>query len=585
MIPNIEKLKHLWRSGSSAANADSQCVRRAKNIYEIVEGWERCAAAIATIGSHPSPEEKGIPTNSWPKVKEELLKLYDSNEDLTPFRTQVDEIETLLLIANPRDARFRIASNAAPESAYETLSTVRIRTNPESYCASYNYPFEIIRFFLACKQNLEEIEPLQYSAHSKFAPKFLWMLANRETAVPILSLASFFALAPLFGQIDKTGDWGDRGNQWDLSLPDFASRWPGVSAKLAQQITGQQYAALTADQKMDFAKLLFIASVTDTTTKNALDMVKTGNQAIILYGPPGTGKTHQAQEVVKQLMEPGVSELEDCKFSNLFAKATPQPGGQARSISQPGCWELIQFHPTYSYHDFIGGIMPELTDDKLGYTRNEGIFKRFCDAAKANRPKPFVLIIDEINRADLSSVFGELMYALEYRNKPVSVPHFGPFEIPENVFLIGTMNSVDKSLVTFDLALRRRFLFFKLMPDMSVLNDWNANRLPPIYHEDLDSFIERANELNKAVVGKGQNELELPKDYGIGQAYFMKIGDFCVKERSPATQGEQCRITAFAREQLWTYHLEPLLEEYLGAEADAKRSDLLKLRDNFLKDS
>ena len=562
---NIEKLKYLWRSKSFTANPDDP------------SGMD-----IAAIGSHRSPEEAGIPTNSWPKVKEELLKIYDNDEYLANFRSQVDEIETLLLIKNPRDARFRIASNADPESAYETLNTVPIRTNPESYCASYNYPFEIIRFFLACKQNLKEIEPLRKSADTKFAPKFLWMLANRDTVVPILSLASFYGLAPLFGKIDQTIDWGIGDHQWNLSSWDFVKSWPRLSTQLSQQITGQSYAELSADQKVEFSKLLLVASVADTTTKNVLDMTKI-SKAIILYGPPGTGKTHQAQEVVKQLMGPHVSELEDCKFSNVFKRETLQPSDRVLQESQPVCWELIQFHPSYSYHDFIGGIMPQLTGDKLGYTLTEGIFKRFCDAAKANIEKQFVLIIDEINRADLSSVFGELMYALEYRDKPVNVPHFGPFEIPKNVFLIGTMNSADKSLVTFDLALRRRFMFFKLAPDMSVLNEWNANRKPPIYDEDLESFIERANKLNKAVVGK--DELGLPEDYGIGQAYFMKIDGFCVEETGPTTEPNQPRITAFAREQLWTYYLEPLLEEYLGAEAGAKRSDLLKLRDAFIKDS
>ena len=99
------------------------------------------------------------------------------------------------------------------------------------------------------------------------------------------------------------------------------------------------------------------------------------------------------------------------------------------------------------------------SDGELGYVMKKGIFTRFCDAASLNKDKPFVLIIDEINRADLSSVFGELMYAIEYRNEEVSIPHFPRFSIPKNVYIIGTMNSTDKSLVVFDLALRRRFSF------------------------------------------------------------------------------------------------------------------------------
>ena len=89
-----------------------------------------------------------------------------------------------------------------------------------------------------------------------------------------------------------------------------------------------------------------------------------------------------------------------------------------------------------------------------------------CDEASKdeNVSKKFIIVIDEINRADLSSVFGELMYALEYRDEPISIPNFKElFVIPSNVYIIGTMNSIDKSLVTFDLALRRRFGFIKIM--------------------------------------------------------------------------------------------------------------------------
>jgi hypothetical protein len=426
------------------------------------------------------------------------------------------------------------------------------------------------------------------------------------------SLDSFHTLSPIFRQIASDVSWGDKEYHWNLNLPDFVSRWPDVSTQLSQRVTGRTYVTLTSDEQKDFAKLLFTASLSETTTKNALDMLRTGNKAIILYGPPGTGKTHQAKQIVTQLLVSSFSNpalvskqnaggetalLDACNFAILFNGSKSQRAGTADTvsngdqwptISQSGCWNLIQFHPTYSYHDFIGGIMPELTGNQLNYRRNEGIFKKFCDAAKANRPKPFVLIIDEINRADLSSVFGELMYALEYRNRPVEILHFGSFQIPDNIFLIGTMNSADKSLITFDLALRRRFSFVKLIPDMNVLNEWNAKREFSINDKDLEQLIQKAKRLNLAVVGKEdevQNGLGLPKDYGIGQAYFMKIGDFCVTEKGDPTQEDQLRITEFAREQLWIYHLEPLLEEYLGAEADAKQSHLGKLRDDFVQGS
>jgi MoxR-like ATPase len=593
MILSIEKLKHLWMNRSSTFTANPRYVRRVERIYEIVDGWEGTRADIQVIGLPQSPEEVGIPTDNWSQVKQELFATYDGKDQLKAYRSQVTEVDDLLHIAaQGKDDSFRISSNASSDSGYETQNTTTGRRNPESYYASFNYPFEIIQYFLALKPRPSLAPPqLRHCPDEKFVRKFLWMLADRKEMVPILSLASFYTLSPLFRQIDGKVDWGGEGN-WALTLLNFVEPWGRISQELSQQITDHDYADLTDDERMDFAKLLFIASLTETTTKNALDMLRTGNKAIILYGPPGTGKTYTAQEVIKQLL--GISDLDEfdaCNFARLFPEPKSDLGGQPANAEPPasslrGCWELIQFHPTYTYHDFIGGIVPKLTGDKLGYERKEGIFKRFCHEAKAHWTKPFVLIIDEINRADLSSVFGELIYALEYRDKEMMIPYFDkPFVIPDNVHIIGTMNSADKSLVTFDIALRRRFLFFKLPPDMTVLNDWNAKlsdeKKPPIFEEDLKSLIDRSEKLNKAVIDK--DELALPEYYGIGQAYFMKILDFCVEQAAVGAKDRQRRITEFAREQLWIYHLEPLLEEYLGAEVATKMSVLTKLRNAFIR--
>ena len=220
----------------------------------------------------------------------------------------------------------------------------------------------------------------------------------------------------------------------------------------------------------------------------------------------------------------------------------------------------------------------------MKYTLQKGVFKRFCEAAEANPLQPFIFIIDEINRANLSAVFGELLYALEYRGAPVNIPFFHSFVIPPNVYLIGTMNTVDKSLDAFDLALRRRFLFMKHLPDMNTLFDWNASHgktAPSAAFESgaIEGLVDRANALNRALVASEPEGLGLPKDHGIGQAYFMKIRDFCPRE-----EGLPARITEFAREQLWLYHLQPLIEEYLGAESDTKQAVTDKLRNQFVNE-
>ncbi|MCL2473440.1 MAG: AAA family ATPase [Alphaproteobacteria bacterium] len=284
---------------------------------------------------------------------------------------------------------------------------------------------------------------------------------------------------------------------------------------------------------------------TDFITKQASDLLDTGNHAIILYGPPGTGKTFTAKQIARKLLEMDPN----THFENHAGSAV----GEVR---------IVQFHPNYTYQDFIGGIFPKIKNEKIIYEQERGVFTHICKSAKDLSQRKYIIIIDEINRADLSSVFGELLYCLEYRGESLDIPLFGQFSIPPNVYIIGTMNNTDKSLIGFDLALRRRFAFIKVMPDMKVLENvlnFKANK---------EEFIRRAVALNKSL----KDVLGLPDDKLIGHAYFLKITDFASS------------LSAQAMEMLWTYHLEPLLEEYLGMEFENLRAEIDNLKDAFCAD-
>jgi len=249
--------------------------------------------------------------------------------------------------------------------------------------------------------------------------------------------------------------------------------------------------------------------------------------------------------------------------------------------------KLVQFHPGYSYQDFIGGILPRLSENGLGYQKFSGIFKTLCKTACEEPDKKFVLIIDEINRADLSAVFGELLYGLEYRGKAIEIPWCGEiitFTVPNNVYLIGTMNTTDKSLVGFDLALRRRFSFLKLMPDMTALETLRVFVRQVDGREDgsddtpvTDEVVRRAEELNKGLSEK----LNLDADKQIGHAYFLKLKDFCVSRGGSQDEGASWIVNAYAMEKLWVYHIEPLLEEYLGLTLEAHKDNVAQLRRDF----
>ena len=350
--------------------------------------------------------------------------------------------------------------------------------------------------------------------------------------------------------------------------------WPRYSSAIKNMIPENERGD---DFWNEMSMLLSVLMIQDQQMKNIKELLETGNHAIILYGPPGTGKTYSAKDLVCQELDINQDDAGKRKEElnkHLFSGSS--------TIEGSGAWTLVQFHPNYTYEDFIGGICPNLNGTSLSYTLKTGVFKKFCDcAAKSeNKDKKFIIIIDEINRADLSSVFGELMYALEYRGEEVSIPNFAEkFVIPSNVYLIGTMNSIDKSLVTFDLALRRRFGFIKIMPQLSVLETiLEKNNLREDYKT---AFIKRCEDLN-ARIANPQSRLQLGVDYQIGHAYYGKLSDFL--ENIDATKEPQV-ITTFELEKLWEYHLQPLLEEYLGNRIDDSevKNCLDSIKEDFTK--
>jgi hypothetical protein len=183
----------------------------------------------------------------------------------------------------------------------------------------------------------------------------------------------------------------------------------------------------------------------------------------IFYGPPGTGKTHIAQQLARYLAE-----------------------------QDSGMWQLLQFHPGYAYEDFVQGIRPlSNADGSLEYRLEPGHFLNFCRQSE-KVTGTCVLILDEINRANLAAVFGELLVALEYRQTAVSLAAGGTLLVPHNVRLIGTMNSADRSIALVDHALRRRFAFVSLTPNYALLRKAYAEQEFKV--EPLIQLLQTINE-------------------------------------------------------------------------------------------
>lgn len=222
----------------------------------------------------------------------------------------------------------------------------------------------------------------------------------------------------------------------------------------------------------------------------------------IFYGPPGTGKTLLAQGVARHLVGGG-----------------------------DGFYELLQLHPSYQYEDFIQGLRPVLGEGgELSYEMKPGRFLTFCRQAAA-REDTCVLIIDEINRANLSRVFGELMYLLEYRERSIELAGGGELRIPKNVRLLGTMNTADRSIALVDHALRRRFAFIALRPDYDVLRRYHERQETGFDVERLVTVLQRLNRL----IGDA--------NYEVGISFFLRPD---LEEQLP---------------DVWRMEIEPYLEE------------------------
>lgn len=207
---------------------------------------------------------------------------------------------------------------------------------------------------------------------------------------------------------------------------------------------------------------------------------------IILQGAPGVGKTFAAKKLAYSIM----GEEDDSRI------------------------ELVQFHQNYSYEDFVMGYRP---NDKGGFDLTDGIFYRFCQKA-ANKPElDHFFIIDEINRGNLSKIFGELLMLIEkdYRDTKATLAYSGlPFSVPSNLYIIGMMNTADRSLAMIDYALRRRFSFFDMEPGFS--SEGFMAYQNGLNNETFNELIEQIRKLNKEIT----NDSSLGRGFQIGHSYF-----------------------------------------------------------------
>ena len=405
------------------------------------------------------------------------------------------------------------------------------------------------------------------------------VLVNRVAAACTLEVSTTFD----FGTFNQVFSWLER----EGIIPEYPKEedhdWFSKNVFLLNIINDEFSNELVVGQTDKYYLSIFVWELYENLS-NPFSLKK----QIVKYGAPGTGKTYQARQQTSLLFD---------IWKEEFAPNS--------SFTHGSQIELVQFHPSFSYEDFMEGLRPDL--DRNGAAQlslQNGVFKNFCrnagkweidvldldlhrdwediridellphreelsgshwdyifeisDSSKlvSDAVPPFFFIIDEVNRAELSRVFGELMYCLEYRgvegrvktqyenlnNEQTGMLKTDQgylFFIPKNIYLIGTMNNIDRSVESFDFALRRRFHWEEVTPDSGLLK----------YHLN-QSWIALADNLEKLNKQIAEEPL-LGHDYKIGHAYLMNL-----KYASSLTVAE-------VRERVWDDCIRPLLQEYL----------------------
>ena len=243
---------------------------------------------------------------------------------------------------------------------------------------------------------------------------------------------------------------------------------------------------------------------------------------VIFQGAPGTGKTRLAKELAYYIINDALLPENENDRKQLLIE-----------LSKKEQFEFIQFHPSYSYEDFIRGIVVEPIDNQIKYEIKNKILLKFAEKAIGNPTVPYVLIIDEINRANLPTVLGELIYALEYRDEPVNSVYLKENDekiiLPSNLFILGTMNTADRSVGQIDYAIRRRFVFITIDTNKSVIKSENGKKLFEKITQIFDKYI--SPDFNK-------------NDVKIGHSYFI---------------GDDKKV-----EMNYKYQVLPILKEYLN---------------------
>ena len=372
------------------------------------------------------------------------------------------------------------------------------------------------------RATVEQNRPSELPDDTRGREGFLARLDYFELASPIaLSEIDTELRVPESGPFTKTGSvtQGYLYRLGDGAVSDirstFRDRWPEGSPWYDQKAVTDRAIHLHSESEETLTMEWLVEETLwdESRLEEVLEAMTTTRQ-VVLAGPPGTGKTWVAERIARYL-----------------------------ASGNPLAVRTVQFHPSYGYEEFIEGLRPAMNDQgALVFDVQPGVVRTMVDQID-NPAQNYVLVIDEMNRANLPRVFGELMYLFEYRDKPIHLQYTSDFTLPENLSFIGTMNTADRSIRAIDIALRRRFDVFECPPEPEILDRYYAH--PDHQNAVVDDLVDGFVELNRRL------EEHLDRHHSIGHTFFMNDS-----------------FTHKRLKQVWDRQLKPLIEEYFFDQPD-----------------